>query len=91
MSKKTGSGSWREAWAMADGKQQQPNQTQQGPAAAQDQVAGPSVSASPLQARQLRITRARRYNKEHAGEAAEFKRLTGIDPMEISAIQKWQA
>jgi hypothetical protein len=37
----------------------------------------------------MREMRAKKYNQEHAKEAAEFQKVTGVDPMNIAAVKKW--
>lgn len=50
-----------------------------------------SSGPTPHGARSLRIRRARAFNRQHAGQAAEFKAFTGIEPMNIVRIRKWQS
>lgn len=39
----------------------------------------------------MRDMRAKKYNQEHAKEAAEFQKSTGIDPTNIAGVKKWQS
>ena len=70
------------------------NDRKEGPAKAggQQQDSGsleqPSNASKQLQVRELRNKRARAYNSQHAKEAAEFQKLTGIDPLNIAAVKK---
>ena len=51
----------------------------------------PNNANKQLQARRMRELLAKKYNQDHAAESAEFQKLTGVDPMNIAAVKKWQA